>query len=71
MGADMRQLRRWHRKLSAAHTHACQVAEEAEAALGYDAAVTIIDPIVELHAALHVVEAMIHERAERRRHDPR
>lgn len=59
---NMRQLRKWHRKLTAAHTHACEVAEEAEEVMGYDAAVVVMDPIVELHAALHVIEGMIRER---------
>lgn len=58
----MRQLRKWHRKMTAAHTHVCEVAEEAEEVLGYDAAVVVMDPGVELHAALGVIEGMIRER---------
>lgn len=59
---NMRQLRKWHRKLSAAYTHACEAAEEAEEVMGYDAAVVILDPVVELHVALGVVEGMIRHR---------
>lgn len=67
MTPNMRRLRKWHRKLSAAHAHVCEVAEEAEAELGYDGAIVLMDPAVELHAALHVVEGMIRERQEKGR----
>lgn len=58
----MRQLRSWHRRLESAHTKACSVAKEAEAVLGHDDAVIIMDPIVELNAALHNIEGRIEQR---------
>ncbi|MBP7704141.1 MAG: hypothetical protein KA105_02510 [Caulobacter sp.] len=66
MAATLRQLRSWHRRLSTAHSKVCDVAEEAEAALGYDDAVIIMDPSVELHAALNVIEGLIRERVSRK-----
>ena len=63
----MKQLRSWHRRLLTAHSKACAVAAEAEAVLGYDDAVIIMDPIIELHSALHNVEGLIEERQAQRR----
>lgn len=61
---NLTTLRRWHRALSAAHDKACRVHEEAHAMLGDDDddATIIGDPIIELHAALSQVEALIARR---------
>lgn len=63
MAPTMRQLRSWHRRLKAAHSKASDVAREAEEALGYTDAVIIMDPTVELHAALCSIEGLIRDRA--------
>ncbi len=63
MAPTMRQIRSWHRRLTTAHSKACAVAREAEEALGYDDAVIIMDPIIELHAALEYIKGLIAERA--------
>ena len=62
-GPSMRQLRSWHRRLSNAHSKACSVAKEAKEVLGPDDAVIIMDPIIELNAALHDIEGRMEQRA--------
>lgn len=62
-GPTLRQLRSWHRRLSTAHSRAVDIAEEAEAAIDDHSIVVIIsDPIIELHAALCLLEGMIEEK---------
>lgn len=63
-GATLRQLRSWHSRLATAHARAVAVSEEAQAVLPEDSnALTIImDPTIELHAALCLVERLIDAR---------
>jgi hypothetical protein len=60
----MRQLRSWHRRLTTAHAKAVAVSREAQAILPDDGSelTIIMDPIVELHAALCCIEGFIEER---------
>lgn len=64
MAATMRQLRSWHRRLTSAHDKACGVSDEAQASLPDDGGdvVIIMDPIIELHAALCCIEGLIEDR---------
>lgn len=59
----MRQLRSWHRRLTTAHSKAVGVAREAEAVMTEPT--IIMDPIIELHAALCCIEGLIDERKAR------
>jgi hypothetical protein len=67
----LRQLRRWHRQLSRAHAAANAVSDEAAAILPNDGGdlTIIMDPIIELHAALCCIEGLIDERAVRASRD--
>ncbi len=60
----MRQLRSWHGRLTTAHARAVAVSNEAQSILPDDGTdlTIIMDPIIELHAALCCIEGLIEER---------